>query len=234
MSEQTPNQAAAGTATLEPGMSPVEVTPATPAANPPAQQAQAMPDPVIEALQEAGVSTRGITTREEALTKLRNLNSMVGDEAIAVQRKIAQHLTSQTNLSESELVEYLESGATTQVTPSENPRPVVSNELKLANERTTKLLVKDLVRDIPEAKSVESKLLARSLETGKDPEDIWAQEFQPILKAGMEQGAKKLQSTMEAQPTSAVSTQTETTTKLNMKEMTAAEMRKHLPIAPPK
>jgi ribosome-binding protein aMBF1 (putative translation factor) len=230
MEDQTPQADAETTATPQTGMPPEEEASTTTVANPEPStpEAQDQSDP-LAILKEAGINK--YSTREEAIEGLKNLNKLVGDQTVAQQRKVTEALVEQTGLSPEELAEYLAQGNVAVNQPeTATAQPQISRETKIALERSTKVLVRDFIREKPEAKPLQDAILQKALVSGKDPEQIWAEEYEPIFKAGTASGGKKLQQTIEGQPAKATSTASEPDTRLDFKKMTSEEMRKHLPV----
>lgn len=183
---------------------------------------------LLAELKAAGITK--YSTKEEAVEGFKHLTNLVGDQTVAKQRKLAEHLQKSTNMSLEELNDILESGNVELNTPQPSEQP--SRDGKIALQKANQVLVREFVREHPEAKPLEEKILREALKTGKDPEQIWADEYEPVYRLGTEKGAKKLNSTIEGQPVKAVSTDSsETSTNLDLDKLSAAEMRKHLPKA---
>lgn len=187
----------------------------------------------LEVFKAAGIAD--VTTKEEAIQKLKNLNSFVGDQTIAKLRKIGDTLTKKTGYQLEELADIVEG------INLDNNQPIVNqpDEARAALATARSLQVELFVRDIPEARAIKDSLLEDVRASGKSPEEIWGIKYAPLVKLGRESGAKKLQSNIESQPTKAVSTTEKTDTKLDFsgnnpstgKPWTAAEMEKYLPHA---
>jgi Xaa-Pro aminopeptidase len=200
--------------TPEPEMSP-KVQPTEPA-NPPKEEAKA--NPVIETLRAAGIPVDENATSEQITDKLRNLQSFVGDQTVAKQRQISETLSKQTGLSLDELQSVLE---TEQGLPPETAQVVTPERISQVKADSTvdeirQLKLENFVAKMPQAAPIQDKLLARARELKTtNVAKIWQEEYEPVLKAGMQLGSEKLRSTVEQQPISGASTASETVERLD-------------------
>lgn len=222
MDEQTPTTAPVQDTAV--GMADKE--PTTPIANP----------PIVENAGDALLSEvfdGKYTTIEQAKEGVYNLNRMVGDESIALQRRIVSTLAEKTGRSPEELADIIASEEyvpESTVTPT-NP-PTTSFEVRKNAERTTRIELKQFINDVPEAKPMQDKIFQRSVATGKSPEEIWNDEYAPVFNAGKQTGAAKLQSSSQEQPTKGRSVDGSNAPQINWRDpsISSDEMLKHLPI----
>lgn len=190
--------------------------------------------PELAVIEEA--TGRKFESTEEAKKYLTNLNSLVGDQTTSKQRKALEKLASQAGLSTDELLEVIETQPL-DIPQGTEETPVQRQPVRNLPDDTTKRLVRiemdTLVKDIPEASIVRDQLFAEALTTGKPAIELWTSKYGPLVEAGMKKGAKKLQATLEGQPTKATSTASESSdTKVDFsginpatgKRWTAAEM----------
>lgn len=158
---------------------------------------------------------RSFDSEDQAAETLRNLNSLVGDQATAKQRKALSKLAEQSGLSVDELIEVVETQESP--APQEQPQAVASAPTlpDQTTARLTRIEVNDFVRENPEASLVRDQLFAEAASSGRPVTDIWAKKFAPMIEAGKKIGAKKLQSALEGQPTRATSTTEGSDTKVD-------------------
>ena len=208
-----------------------------------APQADLKPEAKPEAVQFAERALgREFGSVEEAEKTIKNLNSLVGDQTVASQRKALEKIASQANMSTSELVEYLATQdiSTPQVTPDESQTAESATVRNLPDHNLNRLVrveVNSFVKENPEAQLVRDQLFAKTLATGKSAEEVWQTEFAPLIETGKKLGAKKLQQNIEGQPVQATSTASESSdTTVDFKGInpatgrrwTADEMAKYL------
>lgn len=151
---------------------------------------------------------------EEAQESLKNLNSLVGEQTVAKNRKAIEKLAKESNLSPEEFIEVVEGGQnfinnqeTTSTSKNVDADPTLV--------KVTRMDVNAFIKEKPEAIGLKDKLFAKALSSGKDVEQIWVEEYAPVYEAGKKLGAKKLQTTLEGQPLRAESADTENDTKVN-------------------
>lgn len=206
-----------------------------------APQADLKPEAKPEAVQFAERALgREFGSVEEAEKTIKNLNSLVGDQTVASQRKALEKIASQANMSTSELVEYL---ATQDIGMPQATQETVTESAPVRNlpdqniNRLVRVEVNSFVKDNPEAQLVRDQLFAKALATGKSAEEVWQTEFAPLIETGKKLGAKKLQQNIEGQPVAATSTASESSdTTVDFKGInpatnrrwTADEMAKYL------
>jgi hypothetical protein len=228
METQTPTmegvQAAPEVPTPNAGMSPND------SASQADQKTEAKPAEVVFAEKVLG---REFHSVEEAEKTIKNLNSLVGDQTTAKQRKALEKLASQANLSVDELISYAD---TTSV--PEPSQEQVTEPVRNFPDDTTKRLVRietdSFVKENPESASIRDILFAEALSTGKPVQDVWASRYAPVMEAGKKIGAKKLQNTLEGQPIKATSTASGTDdTKPDFSKMSSQEMEKFLGLRVP-
>jgi hypothetical protein len=164
---------------------------------------------------------------DEAKKYLTNLNSLVGDQTVAKQRKALEKLAQQANLTPNELLEVIET-QNIQV-PTEQPAPEAPRTPDPSVSRLTRLEVNDLIAKQPDAESIKDTLFAEALATGKPVEEIWNAKYAPVMEAGKKLGAKKLQQTKEGQPLKGTSNASEADITLDPRQMTREQLEKVLP-----
>lgn len=180
---------------------------------------------------------RSFDSIDQAKDTLRNLNSLVGDQTVAKQRKALEKLATQANLTPSELLEVIEtqnleipSGA------DENPTPAapVRNLPDETTKRLVRLETETFLKDTPEARAIKDQIFAEALTTGKPVQELWETRYAPLIETGKKLGAKKLQQNIEGQPTRAASTASEDSdTKVDFSKMSSKDMEKYIGFAPP-
>jgi len=180
---------------------------------------------------------RKFESPEQAKETLRNLNSLVGDQTTSKQRKALEKLASQAGLSTDELLEVIETQPMN-IPQGTEETPVRGAPVRSLPDDTTKRLVRiemdQLVKDIPEASIVRDQLFAEALTTGKPAVELWTSKYGPLVDAGKKIGAKKLQATLEGQPTRATSTASESSdTQVDFSKLSSQEMEKYLNFANP-
>lgn len=229
MESQTPTAEGAAVPTPPAGMSPQDSAPEAQ----PKQEAKPAELTFIE--ETLG---REFPSLEEARASLKNLNSLVGDQTISKQRKALEKIARQANLTPEELLEVVESQETqdhngTAETPVESP--TLSSLPDDTTKRLTRIETDTFVKDNPEAAAVRDQLFAEALQTGRPVQDLWATRFAPLIEVGKKHGARKLQNTLEGQPTRATSTASETDdTRIDFSKMSVKDMEKHLGYTPTK
>jgi hypothetical protein len=208
----------------------------TPAPEQSAQVSAPQPEPAFAILESAGIAVPENATKEWATDKIRNLNSLVGDQTTAKQRKVVDKLLKETGLSSlDELVQVIETEPeqTAQVASQvATPERIVQVKDESIKDEIRSLKADQLIAKVPEAAPVLDRILNRARELGTtDVMKVWNNEYEPIMKLGLKKGEQKLRSTVEQQPVSGASNVGETEQRLDFKTMTAEEMRAHLPIA---
>lgn len=198
METQTPIQEGL-VPTPAPGMSPQN---SAPVADPQPTVAEAKPAEVLFAEEALG---REFSSREEAQKALKNLNSMVGDQTLARQRKIVERVAQQSGLSTDELAEVLEQQTPTE-TVTEPVQTIQPTSASSESKRLTRLEVDEVVKNDPDAASIRDSIFAKSLATGLSAQEIWEKEYKPLVEVGRKSGAKKLQENLQGQPLRATST----------------------------
>lgn len=177
---------------------------------------------------------REFTSVEEAEKSIKNLNSLVGDQSISKQRQALEKIAKQANLSTEELIQVIETQDIAPQPVEETPEPVVRNLPDDQTKRLVRLETDTFIKDNPEAKVIRDQLFAEALKTGKPVEEVWSSTYAPIIEAGKKIGAKKLQSTLEGQPTRATSTASDTDdTKVDFSKMSSKDMEKFMGHVPP-
>lgn len=242
MGEQTPlPEEGAGTPTPEEGMSTQDQTPETPEATPQEEATPEeapgtetapddTPDPILQVFEEAGIT--GVESREQAIEKVKGLNSLVGDQTVAKQRQIVDALVKSTGMTEGQILDALQSGGNAPITPSQGGQPQTQDSPAL--ERTIRLEADTFIDKTPEAGKVRDRLVQRMKETGLSAREVWKQDFEPLVSVGKTQGAKRLQSTTKGQPAAGGSTtdiagkQKQIPAKEKYRGKSAAEMRADL------
>lgn len=221
MDQQTPQPEGTAVPTPDTGMSPEDSAPKVETRQTP---------PELSVIEKA--TGRKFESVEEAEKFLTNLNSLVGEQTTSKQRKALEKLASQAGLSTEELLEVIDTQPLN-IPQGTDENPVHTAPVRNLPDETTKRLVRieteQLVKDIPEASIVRDQLFAEALTTGKPAMDLWTSKYGPLVDAGKKLGAKKLQATLEGQPTKAASTASENTdTKVDFSKMSSQDMEKHL------
>lgn len=218
MAEQTLDQEGTAVPTPAPEMSPQDSAPAA--------EPQAKPAEVQFAEKALG---REFTSVEEAEKAIKNLNSFVGDQTISKQRKALENAAKQADVTFDEVVELLNSQSYSEPTQVEEPTQVVRNLPDDTTKRLVRIETDTFVKDVPEASVIRNELFAEAIQTGKPVGDLWAQKYAPIVEAGKKLGAKKLQTTLEGQPTRATSAVVEgDAPKVDFSKMSRKEMEEYM------
>jgi uncharacterized protein (DUF849 family) len=182
------------------------------------------------------VLVREFTSVEEAEKTIKNLNSLVGDQTTAKQRKALEKLASQANLSPEELIEYTEAMGTEQ--PQEYKEETQQAPMQNIPDDTTKRLVRietnEFIKEVPDASAIKDTLFAEALAINRPVEEIWKTKYAPVVEVGRKLGAKKLQTTLEGQPTKATSMASDSDdTKPDFSKMSSKEIESYLGHTPP-
>lgn len=198
----------------------------TPAADQ-SPRTEAKPAEVLFAEEALG---RTFDSKEEAQKALKNLNSMVGDQTLAKQRKIVERIAQQSGLSADELAEVLENQPaqefTNQPTQTQTIQPTTaSNESK----RLTRIEVDKVVSTDGSAEAVRDVLFAESLASGLSAQEIWERKYKPIVEAGKKAGVEQLRQTKVSQPVQATSTASESDITIDPRTLSLDELEKLIP-----
>lgn len=234
MESQTPEQEGAAAPTPDPGMSAQDSAPKT-------AETTAATKPEKSAEQRFIEETLGkeFDSLDQAKESLKNLNSMVGDQTVAKQRKALDKLAKQAGLTPDELIEVIE---TQDINLPQGEAPTQEAVVHAATrdlpdentKRLTRLETSQFIKDTPEAAIVKDQLFAEALTSGKPVDELWSVKYGPIVAEAKKLGAKKLQSNIEGQPTRATSTASEESdTKPDFSKMSSRDMEKYIGYAPP-
>lgn len=170
---------------------------------------------------------REFKSADEAKESLRNLNSLVGEQTVAKNRKAIEKLAKQSNLSPEEFIEIVEGQSDAIQQYNQETQPSTQKvDADPTLVKVTRMDVNAFIDKKPEAKEVKDKLFAKALSTGKDVADIWAEEYASVYEAGKKLGARKLQTTLEGQPLRAQSANIESDTKVNFQGINPATGKK--------
>lgn len=161
------------------------------------------------------VAGREFDSPDAARKWIREVNSFVGDQTRARDRKTLEKLASQANLTVDELHEVIDAQEISSPAPTQQAQQTTQQPMNPSNDpttiRLTRLEVDNLVKEAPAAKASKDKILAEALATGKSASEIWEEKYRPVYEEGRKAGAKKLQSNIEGQPTKAASTASDST-----------------------
>lgn len=217
--EQTLEQEGTAVPTPAPEMSPQDSAPA-------AEPQVVKPAGVVFAERALG---REFASEEEAEKAIKNLNAFVGDQTISKQRKALENAAKSANVTVDEVVELLNAQSYSEPTQVEEPAQVVRNLPDDTTKRLVRIETDAFVKDVPEASVIRNELFAEAIQTGKPVGDLWAQKYAPIVEAGKKLGAKKLQTTLEGQPTRATSAVVEgDAPKVDFSKMSRKEMEEYM------
>ena len=197
----------------------------TPAADQPSQ-AEAKSPEVLFAEEALG---RSFDSKEEAQKALKNLNSMVGDQTLAKQRKTVEKIAQQSGLSTDELFEVLENQTISAPALEEQAQPIQVTQAPDATKRLTRLEVDEVVKNDPDAKAIKDTLFAESLTSGRPAEEIWQSKYKPLVELGKKAGVEKLQQTKSSQPVKATSTASNEEVTIDARSLSLEELEKLLP-----
>jgi hypothetical protein len=206
----------------------MSATSQTPAADPQPQVVEATKSPEVLFAEES--LGRTFESKEEAQKALKNLNSLVGDQTTAKQRRAIEKISRQANLTPEELYEILETQSAPEINQDTPGQPTIQpTQASDADKRLTRLEVDEVVKNDPDANLVRDTLFAESLTSGKPASEIWASKYKPLVEKGKQAGAAKLQQTKISQPLKAASTASEQDLKIDARSLTLEELEKIVP-----
>jgi len=199
----------------------------TPAADQQPKVAEAKPAEVLFAEEALG---RTFDSKEEAQKALKNLNSMVGDQTLAKQRKALEKISERSGLSTDELFEVLENQPAQDFTePQAQTQTFQPTTASNESKRLTRMEVEQVIKSDPDAGAIRDTLFAESLASGRSAGEIWESKYKPLVEVGRKAGVEKLQQTKISQPVPATSTASESDLRVDPRSMTKEQLEALLP-----
>lgn len=196
----------------------------TPAADQ-SQKTEAKPTEVLFAEEALG---RQFDSKEDALKALKNLNSMVGDQTIAKQRKALEKIAQQSQMTPDELIAVLENQTVTEQ-PDAPAQPAQATQPADTSKRLARIEVDEVIKNDPDAAAIRETLFAESLASGRPAQEIWQGKYKPLVEVGKKAGVEQLQQTKKSQPVKATSTASESDLKIDPTKLSLQELEKLIP-----